>query len=156
MRLIGGAGLVLLGLAACVEGPATGAGGSAGTGAGDPKGRAYIEVSSGGAFNGYVTTRVYADDRLETVAAGPMGQGASTNRQAGKPGVYARTRAVLEAEGPPVAAEVDPNAPACPDYGADVVRAVPPVTGFSEVVAGCPSDAVQRLQNRVLEAIAAG
>lgn len=134
--------LLFLGLAACVaEGPST-------------AGLGYIEVSSGGSFNGSYMTRVFADDRVETVISGPFGENTSRKVTQGRAGVFEEVSAVVAAEGPAVAAKVDPGEPACLDYGADAVRADPPIKGFSGVSAACLNKHVDAFQSRILGVIA--
>lgn len=120
-----------------------------------PQTSAYVEVSSGGAFSGSTSTRVHADDRVETIVSGPFGKGQQTTVVQGRAGLYQDMLALFRAEAPAVAARQGDDR-GCEDYGSDLVRIEPPASGISAVSADCPDPAVSAFQRRMLGVIAAG
>lgn len=72
-----------------------------------------------------------------------------------RPGLYDEARALVLAEGPAVAAGLDPAAPPCPGYAATEIRLTPPEAGIGTLSSVCPDEALTDLVERV-RALAVG
>jgi hypothetical protein len=138
--------IILVGLAvsACVP-----------TEAEPPADMAYIEISQGGTFSGSYMLRIYEDDTVRSTQSAPFGKETKPRSGQGRAGYYRDAAALLRAEGPGVARALGGDPEYCPDYGADVIKAVPPVGRFSTAVAGCEHPAMSALLGK-LAAVAAG
>ncbi len=111
----------------------------------------WIEVATGGAFSGSVSTRIYATDRVVTTASSPGRSAPDPQESQAAPGAYYRARTLVEARLPDVGrASTDEI---CMDYGSDSVRVSRAVRGIVEVSVNCPDDGVTALMADVLGAL---
>ena len=115
---------------------------------------AVIVLSSGGAFSGGFSETYHADDTVTVTSSGP-GQPAAQRTTQSPAGTFAAAQGVIAAKGRGVQGRVDPQAPFCPDYGVDTIRADPPIAGFAGVATGCPNPDVTGLMDDIRSAVAA-
>ncbi len=117
-----------------------------------PPENAVIEVSSSG-FSGGSATQIFADGHVIRTTIAPGGGATSTTSETG-PAAFAAAQAVIAAEGRRTKSAVKPPSAQCLDYGIDLVRADPPISGFDEVSSGCPDVALAALMDHVLASLA--
>ena len=118
---------------------------------------AVIVLSSGGAFSGGFSETYHADDTVTVTSSGP-GQPAAQRTTQSPAETFAAAQGVIAAKGRGVQGRVDPQAPFCPDYGVDTIRADPTIAGiagFAGVATGCPNPDVTGLMDDIRSAVAA-
>jgi hypothetical protein len=111
-----------------------------------------VIVTSSGEL-GMFTTRVYVDDRVMEKQFNPDPKLSLPETSRVVPGAYARTMAVIAAEGPAAIAANTGGVEVCADYGFDMVRIEPATPAFDSLSDDCPDAALTRLMRQVLAAI---
>lgn len=138
------AAIALLALSACAE--------TAAMGQGTDPGPPMVRILSGSAATGRTEIVVRADDTIVTTVTGPAG--ARTETVASWLGLHNNLRAGIIAEGPAIAAGIDPDLRPCEGYGTDLVEIAPPDDGFARVASTCPDPAMQAFQRRLVALLA--
>ena len=115
-----------------------------------PEPAARIEVDSGNWMGG---TRTVIYQTGLVVQEITEDQRVNRTEKQMSPTVFVSAAAVIAGEGTAVRAAFKPEDPVALDYGHDLVRAVPPIGAFDEVVTMTPDRAVTMLMKHVLAAL---
>lgn len=116
-----------------------------------PAATASITLSTGGML-GQTSTTIFGNDWVVVQDFNYGKLSPSEGRTVS--GAFARAALLIRSEGKRVKAGVVPDAQICMDYGTDMVRASPPISGFDAVSATCPNKAVTALIANLLTAVA--
>jgi hypothetical protein len=116
-------------------------------------GVAVIAASGFSGLYGGAFVDIWADDTVELRSI-DLAEQTDVTRRAVIPGAFAAATDAVTRLGP-AARRIPATEPGeCMDYGEDIVRATPPVSGFAEAVSACPAEALSALSAAIF-AIAA-